>query len=579
MERKVAYFSMEIGLDAGMPTYSGGLGILAGDSLRAAADLRVPIVGVTLLHRKGYFHQQLSDAGLQNEFPAHWAVEDFLIEEAPRVCVAIEEREVWIRAWRYDIVGASSYVAPVYFLDADLIENNSQDRALTDTLYGGDAVYRLAQEILLGIGGVRMLRALGMHQLERFHMNEGHSALLTMELLAERSRISSSGHLSDEDIEAVRQQCIFTTHTPVPAGHDRYPLELFKRMLGRCTTFLGERDLFSLDLARRTLARQHAAFEQFMHGPDTINMTYLALNLSHYINGVAKQHGQIARHLFGEYTIDSITNGVHAATWTAPPFQALFDRHITGWKSDNFSLRYSLAIPGSEIWEAHREAKKTLIRYVNRETNSGMDNETLTLGFARRATAYKRADLLFTDLQRLKEIAATNGPVQAVFAGKAHPLDSAGKELIQRIFAAKESLKKDIRIAYLENYDMDLAKLIIAGVDVWLNTPEKPMEASGTSGMKAALNGVPSLSVLDGWWVEGNIEGVTGWSIVPTGNGAKQQADSNALYEKLAHTVIPLFYKDKARFIDVMRHAIALNGSFFNTHRMIQQYVLNAYFL
>jgi starch phosphorylase len=310
-----------------------------------------------------------------------------------------------------------------------------------------------------------------------------------------------------------------------------------------------------------------------------LNMTYLALNLSHYVNGVAKKHGEVSSHLFAGYVIDSITNGVHAATWVADSFQRLYDHYIPGWRQDNFSLRYALSIPKPEVWQAHMQAKKQLIHYVNRETNVGMDVDVFTLGFARRATAYKRADLLFTDSERLKRIAAQAGPLQVVYAGKAHPQDQGGKDLIKRIFQAKEVLKRDLKIVYLQNYDMALGKLMTAGVEVWLNTPQPPLEASGTSGMKAALNGVPSLSVLDGWWIEGRIEGITGWAIgEDSQEGGDRSKVVSSLYDKLEHVVLPLFYRERERFLEVMLHAIALNGSFFNTHRMMQQYVLKAYF-
>jgi starch phosphorylase len=316
---------------------------------------------------------------------------------------------------------------------------------------------------------------------------------------------------------------------------------------------------------------------------DMLNMTYLALNLSHYVNGVAKKHAEVSRHMFAEYQVDAITNGVHAATWTSPAFQDLFDHHIPGWREDNFSLRYALGIASAEVWQAHSTAKRELVQSVNRETNAGLDADVLTLCFARRAATYKRADLLFRDLDRLRGIAAKAGRLQIIYAGKAHPRDQEGKQLIQRIFQARDALKADIHICYLANYDMDLARRLVAGVDVWLNTPEPPMEASGTSGMKAALNGVPSLSVLDGWWIEGCIEGITGWALgercdVTANPGDRARCDAASLYDKLERVVIPLFYRDRERFLDVMRHAIALNGSFFNTQRMVLQYVLNAYF-
>jgi starch phosphorylase len=559
--RSIAYFSMEIGLETGVPTYSGGLGVLAGDTIRAAVDLKVPMVAITLLHRKGYFYQRLDASGWQNEEPVDWVVEDFLGEMPERVSVSIEGRVVQLRAWKYEVGDSSDFVVPVYFLDSDLQENSEWDRTLTHYLYGGDQHYRLCQEIILGIGGVRMLRALGYQAIERFHLNEGHSSLLALELLDEEVQRTGRQSITRDDVEAVRRKCVFTTHTPVPAGQDQFPIDLVMRVLGR-----GEVDEMR---------------DVFCCG-DVLNMTYLALNLSHYINGVAKKHGEISRLMFAGYNIDAITNGIHAATWAAEPFSQLYDRYIPGWRQDNFSLRYALSIPKGEVWQAHSGAKKSLIQFVNSETNAGMDVDFLTLGFARRAAEYKRADLLFMDLERLKAIAAKDGALQVVYAGKAHPQDAAGKELIKKIFSVKNILRRDIKIAYLQNYSMEIAKRMVAGVDVWLNTPQPPFEASGTSGMKAAVNGVPSLSVLDGWWIEGCIEGLTGWSIgpVPKSNGTSQNhsADAASLYDRLEHVVVPLYYRDRSGFLDVMRHAIALNGSFFNTHRMLQQYVLKAYF-
>jgi len=392
-------------------------------------------------------------------------------------------------------------------------------------------------------------------------MNEGHASLLTLELLDEKAQAANRTTFTHDDIEAVRRQCLFTTHTLVPAGHDQFPLDLVDGVLGRREVFVDKPEVFCWE--------------------GLLNMTHLALNLSHYVNGVAKKHGEESSLMFAGYVIDSITNGVHAATWAVDPFQELYDRYIPGWRQDNFNLRYALSIPKHEVWQAHTQAKKPLIQYVNRETNAGMDVDVLTLGFARRATTYKRADLLFADPERLKGIAAKAGGLQVIYGGKAHPRDYGGKELIQRIFQAKELLKRDIKIVYLENYDMDLAKMMIAGVDVWLNTPQPPLEASGTSGMKAALNGVPSFSVLDGWWIEGRIEGVTGWAIgedgpVPAPGGERSKVVSS-LYDKLERIITPLFYRNRDQFIDVMLHAIALNGSFFNTHRMVLQYVLKAY--
>jgi len=584
-ERTVAYFSMEIALEAGLPTYSGGLGVLAGDTIRSAADLRVPLVAVTLLHRKGYFYQRLDANGWQTEEPVEWVVEDSLEEMPPRVTVKLEGRPVQVRAWKYEVKGISGFTVPVYLLDCDLPENTEWDGKLTHYLYGGDAWYRLCQETVLGIGGVRMLRSLGYNSLTRFHMNEGHASLLTIELLYEQARKAGRKTIVAEDLEAVREQCIFTTHTPVPAGHDQFPIEMVQRLMAQPEIRLDLSNVLVASFANHVVRRGDgsAVGQNPIGGADMLNMTYLALNLSHYVNGVAKKHAEVSRHMFAEYQVDAITNGVHAATWTSPAFQALFDRYITGWREDNFSLRYALGIASPEVWQAHCTAKRELVQYVNRETNAGLDVDVLTLGFARRAATYKRADLLFRDLDRLRGIAAKAGRLQIIYAGKAHPQDQEGKQVIQRIFQARDMLRSDIRICYLPNYDMDLARRLLAGVDVWLNTPEPPMEASGTSGMKAALNGVPSLSTLDGWWIEGCIEGVTGWALgerceVTANPGDRAACDAASLYDKLEGVVIPLFYGDRERFLDVMRHAIALNGSFFNTQRMMLQYVLRAYF-
>jgi starch phosphorylase len=312
-------------------------------------------------------------------------------------------------------------------------------------------------------------------------------------------------------------------------------------------------------------------------------MTFLGLNLSHYVNGVAKKHAETSQLMFGHYKIDSITNGVHAATWTSTPFQALFDRHIPGWRVDNFSLRFAHSLPLDEIWDAHLVTKRQLCDRVLLESGVSLDPDTFTLGFARRATAYKRNDLLLHDVEQLNRIATAVGPLQIVYGGKAHPNDHQGKETIQRILRIKNSLKQSVTLVYLPDYGIDLAKIMTAGVDVWLNTPLPPLEASGTSGMKAALNGVPSLSVLDGWWIEGWIEGETGWAIgeeceVEQKHPDRDACDAAALYNKLEHVVMPMFYQNRERFSDVMRHCISLNGSFFNTQRMLSQYVIKAYF-
>jgi starch phosphorylase len=564
-DRRIAYFSMEIALRPEMPTYSGGLGMLAGDTLRSAADLDLPMAAVSLLHRKGYFYQRLDPSGWQTEIPVEWVPEDFLTELPERTLVTIEGREVRLRIWKYEITGIKGGSIPVYLLDADLPENSEWDRTLTHYLYGGDARYRLCQEVVLGIGGVRALRAVGHHAIERFHMNEGHAALLAMELLNERSATADHAPFTESDIEAVREMCAFTTHTPVPAGQDQFPWDMAMCILGQ-PEIEELKEIFCCDNVRCE---------------NMLNMTFLALNMSHYINGVAKKHAEVSRHMFAEYRIDAITNGVHAPTWVSPPFQRMFDTHIPGWREDNFSLRYALSIPPEEVWSAHAENKLRLIDRINRETNSGFDTNVFTIGFARRAATYKRADLLLHDIEKLKSIAARAGNIQIVYGGKAHPQDLPGKEFIKRIYQAQFALKPQIKMAYLVNYDWELGRQMTAGVDLWLNTPQPPMEASGTSGMKEAMNCVPSLSILDGWWIEGCIEGVTGWPIgahTPDTAADRTPADAASLYRHLEDVIVPLFYNDRKAYIDTMRSAIALNGSFFNTQRMVLQYVSNAYF-
>ena len=584
-KRLVAYFSMEIALENAMPTYSGGLGVLAGDTIRAAADIRLPMVGVSLLYRKGYFTQRIAEDGAQTEEPADWRVEDFLQEESPRINVRIENRRVKLRCWRYDVEGVRGFEIPVYFLDADLPGNAESDRNLTGKLYGGDAYYRLCQEVILGIGGVRMLRALGHNELTRYHMNEGHAALLALELLGEEAEKQGRTSIRGEDIEKVRSKCVFTTHTPVPAGHDSFPMEYLTRVFPDQNSFFDLKDASSADLMKRVLQAEEAFpdLQQAAKAGASVSMTYLALNLSAYVNGVAKQHGETSRQMFPEVPIEAITNGVHAGTWASPAFQQLFDRYIPSWREDNYSLRSALALPPEEVWSAHLLAKTELLEVVRQKTGLKMDLDTFTIGFARRVTGYKRADLILSELDRLRQIAKTAGKFQIVFAGKAHPNDGGGKEIIRRIFHAKKALRKAVHVVFLDDYNLEVGGKMTSGVDLWLNTPQFPLEASGTSGMKAALNGVPSLSILDGWWVEGHIEGVTGWSIgekrLATAGAAppdnREEADS--LYFKLENVILPMFYKERAHYLEVMQHAIAINGSFFNTQRMIQQYVTDAY--
>lgn len=547
---KIAYFSMEIGLDKNIPTYSGGLGILAGDTLKSCADLNIPIVGITLLTERGYFYQKIDDEGNQIELPINFHSSDFLTLLPSKTFVTIEGRKVAINIWYYLIKGINDYFIPVFFLDTNLEENNESDREITKCLYGGDNLYRLKQEIILGIGGVRAVKSLGYKTIDKYHMNEGHAALGTLELFREL-----------KSINRVREKCVFTTHTPVAAGHDQFDLSFAKPMLG--------------DMLPDSIL-EDVTFE------NKLNMTRLALFFSHYVNGVAKKHGEVSRSMFPGYSIDSITNGVHTPTWVSEPFQRLFDKHMPGWRSDPYILRATFSIDKHEVWDAHMKAKKNLIDFINNRYNVGMNYDDFTIGFARRQTAYKRPDLLISDPERLKSIAEKTGPMQIIYSGKAHPKDGSGKEIIKKIVQTMKNIDGKMKIVYIHNYDITIGKLMTAGVDLWLNTPRRPREASGTSGMKAAHNGVPQFSTLDGWWLEGCVENITGWALGPEKSQDEEsddEIDKFDLYNKLENWIIPKFYKDRDNWIRTMRSCIAINASFFNTNRMIQQYVLNAYFM
>ncbi len=555
-EPRIAYFSMEIALRNDIPAYSGGLGVLAGDTIRSAADLELPLVAVTLVSRCGYFRQEIDPEGRQVEHPDEWAPDEHAALLDAKVAVTLEGRTVWVAAWLYVLEGHMNGRQPVILLDTDLPENDPEDREITHYLYGGDTRYRLKQEVVLGIGGSRLLQALGF-DVRRYHMNEGHSAFLALELLLRHAYPPEDVRPGESpyDIPRVREQCIFTTHTPVEAGHDRFSYELWQQVM----------DGF-VDLA--TLKR--------LAGETDLNMTRLALNLSEHVNGVAKRHAEVSRRMFPGYRVKAITNGVHPHFWTCGSFARLYDAHLPGWCHEPELLRRAdCCIDDEAVWQAHVQARTDLIELVRSRCGVALDPEVATLGFARRMTAYKRPDLLFSDLERLREI-ARHHPFQVVLAGKAHPRDEGGRQLIERLHRHIRALAGEITVAYLPGYDLDTALALVSGVDVWLNTPLRPLEASGTSGMKAAFNGVPSLSVLDGWWIEGCIEGVTGWA-VGNSNESDNESDARSLYEKMAQVVLPLYYDDRPGWVAVMKGAIAKNASYFNSHRMMRRYGVEAY--
>ena len=559
-EPMIAYFSMEIGIQNNIPTYSGGLGVLAGDTIRSGADLKLPMVAVTLVSKKGYFRQELDEKGRQIESADPWDPSQYTTLLPTKISVHIEGRDVAVQAWLYKVRSLTGGIIPIFFLDTDVEGNIPEDREITSCLYGGDLAYRLKQEIVLGIAGVRMLHEIGF-EIKKYHMNEGHSSLLTIELLNMYKRPIED--VWDEklvwDKDRVKDLCLFTTHTPIEAGHDKFPYDLVRNIMG---------ELIPFDILKE------------IGGYDYLNMTLLGLNLSEYVNGVAKKHMEVSRNMFPGYEIAAITNGVHSYTWTFDSFKRLYDKYLPGWANEPELFVRIGRIPDEETWNAHIEAKRNLSDYIKAETGIEFNPEILTIGFARRATAYKRPHLLFSNFERLDRIGT--GKLQIVFAGKAHPKDEAGKGLIEQIFSFKESLKDKIKMAYLKNYDMEIALRLVSGVDIWLNTPLRPREASGTSGMKAAHNGVLNFSVLDGWWIEGHIEGFTGWSIgpSPTETGLIENMDTrdaDDLYSKLEYLIIPLFYNDRVAWIRMMQNAIGKNAYYFNCHRMMRRYVTDAY--
>ncbi|MCB2061383.1 MAG: alpha-glucan family phosphorylase [Novosphingobium sp.] len=552
----IAYFSMEIAIRSEMRTYAGGLGVLAGDTARSCADLELPVVFVTLVSRAGYFRQTIDAQGRQVEEPDYWEPSDFCEPLDALIAVRIEGRQVWIRPWLYVQTCPLCHQVPILLLDTDLDQNAPEDREITHNLYGDGDEYRLKQEIVLGIGGIRLLRALGFN-VHTYHLNEGHAALLTLELL-NQWKVLPEDRISGEpsyDIAKVREQCVFTTHTPVEAGHDRFSYELFERFLP--------------DFVELSSLKQLA-------GKDRLNMTRLALNLSDYVNGVARRHTETTERMFPGYRVHNITNGVHAGVWTHDAFARLYQDHFPHWQHEPEILVRALQLPEAELWRAHLAAKADLVAKVAELTGTTLDPALPVLGFARRMTGYKRPLLLFEDLDRLAKI-ATAYPFQVVMAGKAHPRDADGKEAVRELHEVVRNLAGKITCTFLPDYDMDIAKTLVAGADVWLNTPLPPFEASGTSGMKAALNGGLNLSVLDGWWVEACIEGVTGWAIGKDGDGGSNHDHATALYDKLESVVLPLYHADPERWRWMMKQAIANIAYYFNSARMMRRYAAEAY--
>ncbi len=595
----VAYFSAEFGLHNSIPIYSGGLGILAGDHCKEASDLGVPLVGLGFMYPQGYFHQRVTPEGWQT---AHY--EPFNRLESPirsaltptgepcRIRVEMGTRSVVAVVWQISVGRVT-----LFLMDTDVEENAPADRELSARLYGGNQETRLCQEILLGIGGVRVSRALGLTPTV-FHANEGHSAFLTLERVRE---LVQAGRPYAEAVELVRHTTVFTTHTPVPAGHDVFPHELMERYFGGSWGQLG--------LSRE----EFLALGQIPGSPSPgFNMTALALRMAAHVNGVSREHGRVSRVMWKplwpglteeQIPIRSVTNGVHSPTWIAPEMSHLYAKYLgPDWveRCDDPAIWHrAVDMPDTELWAVRLTLKRKLISFIRERARGGwiqghldssqvlasgtlLDPEALTIGFARRFATYKRATLVFQTLYRLQHLLQDRWrPVQIIFAGKAHPADEPGRRFIHQVYQFCRDHSMGGHVAFLEDYNMHMAKFLVQGVDVWLNTPRPPLEASGTSGQKAALNGVPHLSVLDGWWQEG-YDGSNGWaiSVAPpdTEPQVQDEHDADCLYRILEQDVIPLYYtRDRdgipRGWLQLVRDAIRTTGPRFCARRMLKEYV------
>ena len=547
----IAYFVMELGLEDNMPIYSGGLGTLAGDTLYSYADMDIPAVCVTLLYKRGYNLQKITPHGMQLDFDALWDYKKYLRKLDVEVEVLFGDKKQKVACWEYWV--RSKADVRILFLDADVEGNDPEIRKLNSKLYFDDGIYRLRQEILLGIGGYRVLKALG-YPIHVYHMNESHSAFLVVELLREFKS-------SDE----VRKRCVFTTHTPVPAGHDKFPVDMVKEELKAYDIIDWEKE----------------AVEGY------INLSVLASRYSGKVNAVSQRHMYVTQGIFPELTgsLEYVTNGVYHKRWIHPELQEVFNEYIPGWDENPILLQRVYDIPSELLLKTHNKIKSELINLINKQTDASFSDDVFTVGIARMVTPYKRNDLILRDIDRLIHIGERVGEIQIVFAGKAHPKDGMGKDMIKRIFEAMRIIRertKTVKVTFLENYGIDMAKLLIAGCDVWLNNPKRPYEACGTSGMKAGMNGVLNFSTWDGWWLEGGVEGVNGWGIGPRPSWqdmseSLDEEDLEDLYGKLAHIILPTYYKHKDEWVRLMKNSIATIGPYFNTHRMVSDYISKVY--
>jgi starch phosphorylase len=559
---EVAYFTMEIMLESDIPTYAGGLGVLAGDLLRSCADTKVPAVGIGLVYSGKFIKQIVLPDGSQRFEERDWQKSDQLQQLPNEVKIVIDNTEVTIGCWRYDIVGLDGFVVPVYLLDLDMIENPPWIREITQGLYDvSKNHFRLCQELVLGVGGVKMLRSLGYHDIKTYHLNEGHAALATLELLAEKNYVD----------DQVRKLCVFTSHTPMPEGHDK----------------------FSYDFAYKYAGKYLPLHIKRISSEDCLSLTHLGLNMSRVSLAVSQKHQKVAEHLFPEYHFSYVTNGIHHRTWVGSYIQDLFEHYLPGWLEDPTLLKQAPEkLPDDALWHVHRECKNELVTYVNKHMPNVLpyvgyemkawdffDNETLTISLARRPVAYKRPLLIYKDIARLARIGA--GKIQIIQCGRSHPHDSISQDFIHQIIEISNRLKGVMKIAFLENYSPKITRQLVSGSDLWLNTPRRPLEACGTSGMKAAANGVLNFSVLDGWWIEGYaLDPLAGFAIGPNDESVEPKNDDDVdaidLYDKLENEIVPLYYDRRPEWILRMKHAIALTA-YFNTHRCLSEYQSRAW--
>ena len=554
----IAYFVMECAVDSRIPTYSGGLGILAGDTLQSFADLEVPAVCITLLWKNGFTNQKLSNDGTQLDSVQEWDVERYMQPTNIKIKMPLGDKDITITAYKYTIESTKGdNEIEAYFLTPDVPENDPETRKICDRLYIEGGLTRLKQEIILGIGGYEMLKAIK-YKPFLYHINESHSAFLIASLMKDMN-----------DLNRVKSRVVFTTHTPVPAAFDKFAMKDVAGMLGR---YCDKQVLYDI-------------YQEKLEDNDELNLSWLAIKNAKNVVAVSRKHKFVSEQIFEGYRLKYVTNGIHHIKWASAHHKMLYAKYIKGWEEDPDLLRDVACIPDNEFAQAHILSKETLVEMVNSESDASFIPENFTIAMAKRITHYKRNNLILSNPNKLIEIAENKGNIQIIFAGKAHPADPDGLAMIKSIHNASQyiaSKTKKIKIAFLENYNIHKADIILAGVDLWLNNPVRPLEASGTSGMKASLNGVPNFSVLDGWWLEACMEGINGWGIGPRPawtdlSYSDDVQDLNDIYGKLEFNILDLYYKNFSDYLKIMKMAVSTIAPHFNTHRMVSEYVTDLY--